>query len=43
MNLSKLVDSAGNLINIKGLSFPELPDEIAAIELTLEQVQCLFV
>ena len=40
MNLSKLVDSAGNLIKIKGLSFPELPDEIAAIELIFEQVQC---
>jgi hypothetical protein len=40
MNLSKLVDSAGKLIKIKGFSFPELPDEIAAIELTFEQVQC---
>ncbi len=41
MKLFELVDSAGRLLKVEGFSFPELPNEVSAIELTFEQVKCL--
>jgi len=41
MELSKLVDEAGKLEKAKAYCFPELANEIAAIELSFEHLSCV--
>jgi len=41
MELSKLVDEAGKLEEAKAYCFPELADEIAAIELSFQHLSCV--
>jgi hypothetical protein len=40
MELSKLVEEAGKLKEAKAYCFPELADEIAAIELSFQHLSC---